>query len=130
MVVTTHSLGGLLIRNWVGHSEHSNKLAGVVTLGAPMLGSKLATFSVIDLGQHLGYNGPLIQKIEKTESIPQIPCYALYSPVDNMVLPQESVSTAPAGWEAVQTAPVSHLAMLSHKPTADLAINYIRSFHK
>lgn len=128
-ILLGHSLGGLLIRNWIGHSEHSRKVAGVITLGAPMLGSKLATFSVIALGQQLGYNGALIRQIQETESIPQIPCYAIYSPVDNMVLPQHSVSTAPAGWQAVQTAPISHLAMLSHKPTAELAISYVRSFH-
>lgn len=128
-ILLGHSLGGLFIRNWAGHSEHREKVAGIITLGAPMLGSKLATFSIVELGQQLEFNGPLIQQITATESAPPVPCYALYSPVDNMVLPRDSASTVPARWQAVQTAPISHLAMLSHKPTAELAINYIRSFH-
>lgn len=120
-VLIGHSLGGLLLRNWLATSEQADKVAGVITLGTPMLGSKLATFSATYLGQQLDFKGKLISEIEGREAaqdLPVVPCYAFYSPVDNMVLPQESVSTPPKGWNVVKTKPVSHLAMLSSKTIA------------
>ncbi|SIO26880.1 esterase/lipase family protein [Halodesulfovibrio marinisediminis] len=120
-ILIGHSLGGLLIRNWLANSHHANKVAGVITLGTPMLGSKLATFSVRPLGQQLKFKSKLIQQIEKSEQergAINLPCFAMYSPVDNMVLPQESVSTPPEGWNVIRTKPVSHIAMLSDKSIA------------
>lgn len=121
-VLISHSLGGLFLRNWLASSEHADKIAGVITLGAPMQGSKLAIFSVTSLGQELGYRGELIKQIEKREQVhpeASIPCYMFYSPVDNMVLPQESISTPPKNWVAIKTRPVSHIAMLFDKTIAN-----------
>lgn len=121
-VLIGHSLGGLLLRNWLASSEQADKVAGLITLGTPMLGSKLATFSVTNLGQQLDFKGELISQIEKREQarkIPAAPCYAFYSPVDNMVMPQESVSTPPKGWVVIRTKAVSHLAMLNDKTIAE-----------
>lgn len=117
-VLVGHSLGGLLIRNWLASSSHAHKIAGAVTLGAPMQGSRLATFSIRPLGQQLRFNGKLVQQIKMQEQemdAISVPRYALYSPVDNMVLPQESIFTLPEGWTVVRTKPVSHIAMLSEK---------------
>ena len=122
-VLIGHSLGGLLLRNWLASSDRATDVSGLITLGTPMLGSKLATFSATALGQQLAYNGTLIQQIETREQgthTPPVPCFALYSPVDNMVLPQESVATPPEGWSIIKTTPVSHLAMLNNKTIATL----------
>lgn len=127
-VLIGHSLGGLLLRNWLASSERATEVSGLITLGTPMLGSKLATFSATALGQQLAYNGTLIQQIEAREhekKIPPVPCFALYSPVDNMVLPQESVATPPKGWTLIKTTPVSHLAMLNNKAIATLVSGII-----
>lgn len=122
-VLIGHSLGGLLLRNWLASSKRATEVSGLITLGTPMLGSKLATFSATHLGQQLAYHGALIQQIEALENkqkTPPVPCFALYSPVDNMVLPQESVATPPEGWNLIKTTAVSHLAMLNNKATATL----------
>lgn len=132
-VLIGHSLGGLLLRNWLAQSENTTKVAGAITLGAPMQGSKLAIFSATNLGKQLDFNGSLIKQIEACEqqksSLP-IPCYALFSPVDNMVLPQKSVATPPSHWVTIKTKPVSHLAMLSDKDTAIEVANLLNTLFK
>jgi len=119
-ILIGHSLGGLLLRNWLAASDHAERISGLITLGTPMLGSKLSTFSATALGQELAYKGTLIQQIEAREQTKNItvPRFALYSQVDNMVLPQESVMSPPEGWSLIKTTPVSHLAMLSDKSIA------------
>ena len=127
-VLIGHSLGGLLLRNWIGHTHHNTKPLGVITLGAPMHGSRLATFSFKELGKTLDYRGELIRSIENEEKQPQVPCFALYSPVDNMVLPQSSVASPPKGWDSIRTKPVSHIAMLSSKEIARQVVELMRLF--
>ncbi|MEZ6852914.1 alpha/beta fold hydrolase [Halodesulfovibrio aestuarii] len=121
-VLIGHSLGGLLLRDWLARSEYADRVAGVITLGAPMQGSKLATFAATSLGRQLDFKGQVIQQIEKqeqTHAAHNVPCYMFYSPVDNMVLPQNSVATPLKNWLAIKTRPVSHLAMLFDKTIAN-----------
>ncbi|MCG8530294.1 MAG: alpha/beta fold hydrolase [Desulfovibrionales bacterium] len=126
-ILIGHSLGGLLLRNWVNTTQYAARPRAVITLGAPMHGSKLATFSLRQLGKTLDYNGNLIQSITQHDQPPSSPCFALYSPVDNMVLPQKSVATPPRHWKPVQTKAVSHIAMLSSKSVAEQILNIITS---
>jgi triacylglycerol lipase len=99
----------------------------VITLGAPHQGSKLAALGLGKLAKSLIYRGPLIEELEKAKEPSDIPCVALYSPVDNMVLPNHALQTSGAGWIHQETGPISHVAMLYHQPTAKLVIEYLKS---
>ncbi len=118
-----HSLGGLLLRGYVGselcRTPHGqSKLGGVLTLGAPMAGSKLAALAMGSLGESLLYEGALWRELTTREAdlpAPPCPCLALHTSVDNFVLPHESLTRTPAGWEDESAAPVCHVAMLFSK---------------
>ena len=114
-----HSMGGLLVRaalaqpdNW---DPEAVKLAGVVTLGTPHQGSKLASLGWGGLARSLSFRGRLIAQLEALEH--QNPsrlgrAVALVSPADNMVVPSTGLLPAVGQWEVRWTRPVSHIAML------------------
>lgn len=126
-VLIGHSLGGLIGRACAQSWEGPVKLAGVITLGTPHQGSKLAAFGLGKLARSLLYRGPLIEALEAGKGRPDIPCIALYSPIDNMVLPHHALQATESGWVHQETVPVSHVAMLYHRPTAMLVVEYLKS---
>ena len=69
----------------------------------------------------------VIEELEKGEAEPGAPCVALYSPVDNMVLPNHALQATGAGWIHQETSPISHVAMLYHRQTAELVVEYLKS---
>ena len=115
-ILIGHSLGGLLSRAFVQSEENSTKIGGVITLGTPHQGSKMAALGPGRLAQSLIYRGPLIEAMEKDGAMDTPPpCVVLYSPIDNMVLPNHALQTTTAGWVHQETSPISHVAMLYHK---------------
>ncbi len=79
------------------------------------------------LAKSLIYRGPLIEDLEKAKTQPDVPCVAFYSPVDNMVLPNHALQITDPGWIHQETGPIGHVAMLYHRPTAKLVIEYLKS---
>ncbi|UZP68412.1 alpha/beta fold hydrolase [Desulfovibrio mangrovi] len=122
-ILVGHSLGGLLIRAWLSEGDNEQRVAGVITLGTPHQGSKLAGLGAGALSRSLIFRGPLIRTIEANDIAPSIPCYSLSSALDNMVLPQEGLHIRNASWIEERAPQVSHIAMLFHKGTALQAIN-------
>lgn len=47
--------------------------------------------------------------------------------VDNVVLPDHGLQSPSAGWVHLEISPISHVAMLYHKPSAQLVIAYLKS---
>jgi len=126
-ILIGHSLGGLLGRACTQSLVDPARLGGLVTLGTPHKGSKMAALGVGKLAKSLIYQGPLIEELEQGKRKDATPCVALYSPLDNMVLPSQALQSTEAGWVNQETAPISHVAMLYHKPTAKLVIEYLKS---
>ena len=126
-ILIGHSLGGLLSRACAQPLESPARLAGVVTLGTPHKGSKFAALGLGKLAKSLIYRGPLIAKLDEGKRKAAIPSVAIYSPIDNMVLPNQALQTTEAGWVHQETAPISHVAMLYHRQTAQLVLDYLKS---
>jgi triacylglycerol lipase len=126
-ILIGHSLGGLLSRACAQSLGGPTRLAGVVTLGTPHKGSKMAALGLGTLARSLIYRGPLIDKLDEGKRKAATPCVALYSPIDNMVLPNQALQTTEAGWVHQETAPISHVAMLYHRQTAQLVLEYLKS---
>jgi pimeloyl-ACP methyl ester carboxylesterase len=120
-----HSMGGLLCRSLLSTPGGRKCAAGVVTLGAPHHGSKLA--AVGQLGRCLEHEGALIKAIESEEKRPECPCLNIYSPLDNFVLPTAAQRIRTPGWHEVATADISHLDLLFHPAPAALAIDFLRA---
>ncbi|GFM34083.1 esterase/lipase family protein [Desulfovibrio subterraneus] len=125
-VLVGHSLGGLIIRAWLSRAENDQRVAGVITLGTPHQGSKLAGLGAGGLCRSIIFRGPLIRTIEANDISPSIPCYSLSSALDNMVLPQEGLHIRNAAWIEERTPLVSHIGMLYHKPTARQVLGILR----
>jgi triacylglycerol lipase len=117
-IMIGHSLGGLLIRAHSIDPEAARRILAIVTLGTPQRGSKLAVLGVGRLAHSLLYQGPLIRRLEQATPPDAVTRLAFTSPVDNMVLPQAALISSQPGWTQMATAPVSHVAMLYHWPTA------------
>jgi triacylglycerol lipase len=127
-ILIGHSLGGLLIRSCAARPGMAQTLAGILTLGTPHQGSKLAVLGIGSLARSLRYRGPVVDMLQRQNIPDTIPRVAIYSPIDNMVLPAEALHTGQAGWIEQEAFPVSHIMMLYHQPTAKLVQGYLRRF--
>jgi triacylglycerol lipase len=121
-----HSLGGLLIRAHLTKPEAAQKIAAIATLGTPHCGSKLAALGIGKLAQSLIYHGALSRRLEQAPQPAGVARLALASPVDNLVLPQDALVTTQPGWIQEETPPVSHVAMLFHRPTARRVLAFFK----
>lgn len=126
MVMVGHSLGGLLAKTYAGKRDESGSpiIRRVITIVSPFKGSKMAVLGLGSLAGSLRYQGPLVRELDNVQPFTQLPCVAFYSPVDNMVLPTESL-LPPDGWKREQTVPLGHVAPLHHGPTFERVLFYI-----
>ena len=113
-----HSLGGVLAKVYAGRKDGDQRLAvrAVVTLGSPHKGSRMVVFGIGGLAKSLAFGSTLIRELEQIKIPSELECTAIYSPVDNMVLPTESLK-APPGWNEERTGPICHVSMLYHWAT-------------
>ena len=118
VLMVGHSLGGLLAKAYAGRKDGGQgpMVRAVVTLGSPHKGSRMTVFGIGRLAKSLAFGSPLIRELEEIRIPSEVDCTAINSPVDNMVLPAESLK-APSGWNDVRTKPICHVSMLYHGPT-------------
>jgi len=126
VILIGHSLGGLLARFYVQDKKNTEKVAAVVTLGSPHQGTKLAALGMGKLARSLIPSGKLFSESGQQSMPSEIPRLAIYSPIDNMVLPSEALRVAQPGWSHLEAYPVSHVAMLYYRPLARLVIEYLQ----
>jgi hypothetical protein len=122
-----HSLGGLLAL-YLGTNNRSWPVREIVTLGTPFSGSKMAVFGISSLAKSLLPNSRefknLCSGINWKTTIPGL---ALYSAIDNMVLPLKSLQSTPERWELKEAGPTSHIGMLWSKKVSKELIKRLRT---
>lgn len=125
-VLVCHSLGGLLARNWLRTPGNAARIGGLITLGTPHGGSKLAVFAPGALGQSITPRGSLVRALREAAQ-PEVPCVSLVSPTDEAVLPAAHLAP-PAGtwWRMRVTSPVGHYSMLYCPAVARMVIEEAR----
>jgi len=115
------SMGGLVIRSYLAEGSSRANIRRVVTLGSPHGGTKLAVFG---LGQGAKEMVPGSAFLESLNPGVQIPeggrFYAIYTIVDNMVLPNESTKLTWDGVKNLETRIVNHVGLAYCKHTARL----------
>jgi hypothetical protein len=67
----------------------------------------------------------LTEELNGRKTPSEIDCTAIYSPVDNMVLPAGSLKPPP-GWKEKMTAPICHVSMLYHRPTFKMVLDCLK----
>jgi triacylglycerol lipase len=109
-----HSMGGLLLWSALAQLEDRDcaRIKTLVTMGTPFCGSKLSPFALTSLGRYLGYKGETVSRVADLPLPAHVRRLALYSLVDNMVLPNSALRCTGPGWHEKQTGPISHVAMV------------------
>jgi pimeloyl-ACP methyl ester carboxylesterase len=117
-----HSMGGLVIRAYLARTQTEGRVRRVVTLGSPHAGSKMAVFGVGAAARELVPGSPFLKSLNGAASQTAAPerLVAIYSILDNMVLPNESAKLGGRGVTCLETRPVSHVGLLFCKRTCRL----------
>jgi triacylglycerol esterase/lipase EstA (alpha/beta hydrolase family) len=127
VLMVGHSLGGLLAKAYAGKKGGGERPAvrAIVTLGSPHKGSRMTVFGIGRLAKSLTFGSTLIRELEEIRIPSGVNCTAIYSPVDNMVLPAESLK-APPGWDEERTVPICHVSMLYHWGTFNQVLKCLK----
>ncbi|MHC1701552.1 MAG: esterase/lipase family protein [Humidesulfovibrio sp.] len=130
VLLVGHSLGGLLIRSVCVRAELRGRVAGILTIGTPHQGSRLAGLLALGrLGRGLRPGGGVLEAVRALPVCPG-PALSLYSPLDNMVLPLSGSlleeREKSAGWTEESVPPVSHVGMLFDRRVAGRGVEFLR----
>jgi pimeloyl-ACP methyl ester carboxylesterase len=125
-VLIGHSMGGLLSRKWLAEYNGNDRVRGVITLGTPHEGSKMAVFGPGALARGIRPNGSLVASLRDLPPISNLPCTSLVSPEDEAVLPSSSL-IPPQGWTMRLTPPLPHFSMLFSPRTAAMLLEELRT---
>jgi len=117
-----HSLGGLIIRNWLADADNQKRAAGALTLGAPHRGSKMAALACGALGRSLLPANPFFADLARNESPATIPCVSLVSEADTMVLPQQNLIPVTRGWTMRLAPYATHVGMMTKGAVIRMAV--------
>ncbi len=127
VIIVGHSLGGLIGRAYLNRVADRSLVSALVTLGTPHQGSKLSVLGIGRLARSLEFKGPMIRDVESGFAAScRVPRLAFYSPVDNMVLPNDALRTDDPGWAFIETKGMSHVSMLYSKTLADQAAEFLK----
>lgn len=119
VLLVGHSMGGMIARNFMQLGGGADKVAGCILLGTPNRGSKLAPFSVTDLGRLLLPGSEFLQLLAEAPLPAGVRLTAIYSRHDNMVIPFESAQMP--GAENIELSGMGHMGLLYHP----LAFEYL-----
>jgi triacylglycerol lipase len=126
VLLVGHSLGGLAIRAYLSRPGAAERATAAVSLAAPHQGSKLASLGFCPLARSLLCASPLYLRLNGAEVPAPVPALSIYTPVDNMVIPNDFARISVPGWTELETAPVSHVWLLYHRPAAMAAIRFLQ----
>jgi triacylglycerol esterase/lipase EstA (alpha/beta hydrolase family) len=115
-------MGGLVIRAFLAEAPNQGVVRRVVTLGTPHAGSKLAAFAVGKARRDLLPGSPFLVSLNAhgVQAPRDGHLYAIYSIIDNMVLPCESAKAEGEGVTSLETDPINHVGLLFSRGTAEL----------
>ncbi len=80
-----HSFGGILAHDYASEYKETGEVKGIITLGAPFRGSRLASLALTPLARALHPSGPMLAKI--IDARINAPFVSIYSRYDQIVLP-------------------------------------------
>jgi len=115
------SMGGLVIRSYLAEGSSQAKIRRVVTLGSPHRGTKLAVFGLGQAAKEMVPGSAFLESLNQGVQIPEGGrFYAIYTIVDNMILPNESAKLTWDGVKNLETRIVNHVGLAYCKHTARL----------
>lgn len=107
LILVGHSMGGLVARAYLQRFGGA-RVAGLVTLGTPHQGSRLAFLGFGENARQMRPGSPWLQSVARPPAV--VETTVIYSPHDNFVMPQACLELP--GTESRVVGGVGHLAML------------------
>jgi pimeloyl-ACP methyl ester carboxylesterase len=119
--VVGHSLGGLIARYYVQRQRGDRRVASLVTLGTPHSGSRWAHVVPTSLIRQLRPGSPVLRELAEPAPDCRTPITAIYSDLDQMVLPTSSgrCDHPDLGARNVLVRGVGHLSLPRHRGVVD-----------
>lgn len=119
IILVGHSLGGLLLRRLLAEADIAEACAALVTMGSPHRGSRLAAFGPGRLVRDIHPSSDTIRRMRTLPPSSKVPCLALVSPADAMVLPPDNLMPPDgSGFDIRETILCDHVQMLFHPQVA------------
>ena len=119
--VVGHSLGGLIARFYVQRQGGDRRVESLVTLGTPHQGSLLAHVVPTPLIRQLRPGSPLLRELAEPAPGCRTAVTAIYSDLDQMVLPTSSgrCDHADLGARNVLVHGIGHMSLPRHRSVVD-----------
>lgn len=112
VILVGHSMGGIIARNYVQNRGGAAYVHGMVTLGSPHHGSKLAPFALSPMGKTLLPDSTFLRQFNSVVWPQVTQAVSIFTRYDNIVLPAESAKMA--GATLVELDGMGHTALLFH----------------
>lgn len=123
VVLVGHSMGGMIARNYIQNRGGAANVYGVVTLGSPHHGSKLAPFAISPIGKTLLPGCEFLVKFNSMPWPEQARAISIYTRYDNIVLPAESAKMT--GAQVVELDGMGHTSLLFHPRSLQAVIEAV-----
>lgn len=107
-----HSMGGIIARNFVQNRGGAAYVHGMVTLGSPHHGSKLAPFALSPMGKAMLPGSSFLCQFNSLAWPEETRAVSIYTRYDNIVLPADSAKMD--GAQQVALDGMGHTALLFH----------------
>jgi triacylglycerol esterase/lipase EstA (alpha/beta hydrolase family) len=112
VVLIGHSMGGMIARNYVQNRGGAAYTQGMITLGAPHHGSKLAPFALSAMGKTLLPGSAFLRQFNSVTWPNETQAVSIYTRYDNVVLPAESGKMD--GAQSIELDGMGHTSLLFH----------------
>lgn len=123
VVLIGHSMGGMIARNYVQSRGGAEYVHGIVTLGSPHHGSKLAPFAISPMGRTLLPGSEFLTRFNSVPWPEQSKAVSIYTRYDNIVLPAESAKMQ--GAQIVELDGMGHTSLLFHPRSLQAVIDAV-----
>jgi triacylglycerol esterase/lipase EstA (alpha/beta hydrolase family) len=121
VILVGHSMGGMIARNYVQNRGGSAYVHGMVTLGSPHHGSKLAPFALSSMGKTLLPGSVFLKDFNSVVWPEETQAVSIYTRYDNIVLPAESGKMN--GAQQIELDGMGHTSLLFHPRSLQAVIS-------
>ena len=116
-------MGGMIARNYVQSRGGAAYVQGMVTLGSPHHGSKLAPFAISPMGRTLLPGSEFLTNFNSVPWPEQSTAVSIYTRYDNIVLPADSAKMP--GAQIVELDGMGHTSLLFHPRSLQAVIDAV-----
>lgn len=124
VVLVGHSMGGLVIRALLERGLDCGRVVGIVTMGSPHRGTKLAYMGITISGRQMSPHSEFITRLRGQEELfSALPRLLVWSPLDAAIVPASSSSMDDSHNSVM--SPCGHVEMLLSRDVVDHVVRFL-----